>query len=991
MSYAYRTAFRNAHGTSGYSPSAAVVTAAGPNVRSAYRYRATFALSAGQPVIVTSAETGPEPTDADGDQLTGGEELAIGSNPHAFSTDGDTLGDGFERSSGLTNGTRSMFRVAAVNAAGTGTRSDSSAAFVPATFGGFSEFSAPTQMVTGTAVPISGRLFDQDGTAVDAIRVYRDADGNGVLDVAIDQLLHADPTPGDGFEWDTSTLASGVHRLFTAAMKGGSVVASTPLTVTAAQWWALSIGPTTHGKALYTATGELSTGLPQGVGKPVYVAPGTDINDAWIAAVNEHVSGTIEVHHNGKKLYEYAFGSAAFRVGLLGALATQVSNDPNAKNTFGITLPDDTKLIVLEDLTAAKNNDFDYDDQYWVVTWSPLLVDLDVDSNNDGKIDPDNTAAGTDDPIEEQSPGCILFVNSDDDDRNGVADVVDVGRVSGENDLVEIVVAAAPAVSSGVGSLIVTYDETLVRLYARPDRSGGIVSGSSVAGQSVLYAEGRTPGTSLVTVAWTVGGLRASDTVRLTVPHYPATIDVDIDSDNNNDFLPPTRSEWEDTLENHDYGIGKLIMLDNQRRPLTPIVMELPTGLPVNSPAVGVRVDWSATGPAGQVRLWNRFLADAVRNPAAVTEGGNQILPGIVCKLSDLNYNPQTGTIMIWAEGVRENEQLKTLAGVEAAPRVDERIRGTLVVNGDAAAFDEVKYIVANEDSFYYALHTKQEVRNALASRGVYTFVDLPKFSLERKSPLDLRGLGVPDDANLLLGEGSGIAGFKAMVYQDYITGEDQYVLAFAGTDDTFGQFLDWLLFGAEGDWKNNFDQGLGRGTPPQYEAAMKTGDGLSKSDGIHAGHLIVTGHSLGGGLATAAAVVGGFRADTFNAAWLRKETLLEPDGLGGTRARYPGSLVNFAGAVGTINAHYVDWDILTYFQTQFRQLDPTIASVGLRHELDGPHDFNLTVADPIPLASLYYMSELHKNSSVLYGLLVTEDRLGHITIDLLGYIAYFS
>ena len=310
MSYAYRTAFRNAHGTSGYSPSAAVVTAAGPNVRSAYRYRATFALSAGQPVIVTSAETGPEPTDADGDQLTGGEELAIGSNPHAFSTDGDTLGDGFERSSGLTNGTRSMFRVAAVNAAGTGTRSDSSAAFVPATFGGFSEFSAPTQMVTGTAVPISGRLFDQDGTAVDAIRVYRDADGNGVLDVAIDQLLHADPTPGDGFEWDTSTLASGVHRLFTAAMKGGSVVASTPLTVTAAQWWALSIGPTTHGKALYTATGELSTGLPQGVGKPVYVAPGTDINDAWIAAVNEHVSGTIEVHHNGKKLYEYAFGSA---------------------------------------------------------------------------------------------------------------------------------------------------------------------------------------------------------------------------------------------------------------------------------------------------------------------------------------------------------------------------------------------------------------------------------------------------------------------------------------------------------------------------------------------------------------------------------------------------------------------------------------------------------------------------------------------------------
>jgi hypothetical protein len=334
---------------------------------------------------------------------------------------------------------------------------------------------------------------------------------------------------------------------------------------------------------------------------------------------------------------------------------------------------------------------------------------------------------------------------------------------------------------------------------------------------------------------------------------------------------------------------------------------------------------------------------------------------------------------------------LKTLAGVEAAPRVDERIRGTLVVNGDDAAFDEVKYMVANEDSFYYALHTRQEVRNALASRGVYSFADLRKFSLQPKSPLDLRRLGVPDTANLLLGEGSGIAGFKAMVYQDYITGDRQYVLAFAGTDDTFGQFLDWLLFGADGDWKNNFDQGLGRGTPPQYEAAMKTGDGLSKSDGIADGHLIVTGHSLGGGLATAAAVVGGFRADTFNAAWLRKETLLEPDGLGGKRERYPGSLVNFTGAVGTIKSYYVDWDILTYFQTQFRRLDDTMAPVGLRHELDGPHDFNLTVADPIPLLSLSFMYDLHLNPSVLYGLLVTEDSLGSITIDLLGYVAYFS
>jgi len=617
-----------------------------------------------------------------------------------------------------------------------------------------------------------------------------------------------------------------------------------------------------------------------------------------------------------------------------------------------------------------------------------VALDLDVDSNNDGAIDPDNGPAGKDDRIEEQSPGRIIFANTDDDDGNGVADALDAGPVESESDLARVLLTVAP--DTAPGNIILTYDDSIVRLYKHATRHGPIASGVAIATDGFFYVEGRSAGTTIVTATYP-DATRVNDTIRLTVLPYPDTIDVDIDSDNNNGFLSPARSEWEETLEDHDYGIGKLIMLDNDRRSLTPIALEIPAGMPKNDPALGVRIDWNPMGPAGEVRLWNRVWADGVRNPAPVSQGGNRIEPGARTRLADLNYNPQTGALMIWAEGVRENAQLKTLAGVEAAPRVDERIRGTLVVNGDDAAFDEVKYMVANEDSFYYALHTRQEVRNALASRGVYSFADLRKFSLQPKSPLDLRRLGVPDTANLLLGEGSGIAGFKAMVYQDYITGDRQYVLAFAGTDDTFGQFLDWLLFGADGDWKNNFDQGLGRGTPPQYEAAMKTGDGLSKSDGIADGHLIVTGHSLGGGLATAAAVVGGFRADTFNAAWLRKETLLEPDGLGGKRERYPGSLVNFTGAVGTIKSYYVDWDILTYFQTQFRRLDDTMAPVGLRHELDGPHDFNLTVADPIPLLSLSFMYDLHLNPSVLYGLLVTEDSLGSITIDLLGYVAYFS
>jgi hypothetical protein len=256
----------------------------------------------------------------------------------------------------------------------------------------------------------------------------------------------------------------------------------------------------------------------------------------------------------------------------------------------------------------------------------------------------------------------------------------------------------------------------------------------------------------------------------------------------------------------------------------------------------------------------------------------------------------------------------------------------------------------------------------------------MPDFCLQPKSPLDLRRIGVPDEANLRLGEGSGVAGFKAMLYQDYITGDRQYVLAFAGTDGPSDI----------SDWYNNIVQGSGMGAPAQYVAAMLIGDKLATQSDIPAGNLIVTGHSLGGGLASAAAVVGGIRADTFNAAWLREETLREPDGMGGFRELYPGSLGRLAGAPGSVAAYYVDWDILTYFQRRASNVI-SIHPVGTLLELDGPHDAELAWADPIPLATLYLMYDLHLMPSVLYGLLVKENSFGRITIDMLGYDAYFG
>ncbi len=61
-----------------------------------------------------------------------------------------------------------------------------------------------------------------------------------------------------------------------------------------------------------------------------------------------------------------------------------------------------------------------------------------------------------------------------------------------------------------------------------------------------------------------------------------------------------------------------------------------------------------------------------------------------------------------------------------------------------------------------------------------------------------------------------------------------------------------------------------------------------------------IAGHSLGGGLASAASIVSGFHAYTFNAAGLH------PDTVGG---------MNLANAASLIDAYKVDYDILTWVQ----------------------------------------------------------------------------
>jgi pimeloyl-ACP methyl ester carboxylesterase len=105
---------------------------------------------------------------------------------------------------------------------------------------------------------------------------------------------------------------------------------------------------------------------------------------------------------------------------------------------------------------------------------------------------------------------------------------------------------------------------------------------------------------------------------------------------------------------------------------------------------------------------------------------------------------------------------------------------------------------------------------------------------------------------------------------------------------------LDWsldaaLYFGGNGDWAVNFAQGLGRQTS-QYTDAIAAGKRAAIE--AHADwnkRLIITGHSLGGGLASAAAIAARIekpdlriRSTTYNAAGLHANTARQA---GGTRA----------------------------------------------------------------------------------------------------------
>lgn len=154
--------------------------------------------------------------------------------------------------------------------------------------------------------------------------------------------------------------------------------------------------------------------------------------------------------------------------------------------------------------------------------------------------------------------------------------------------------------------------------------------------------------------------------------------------------------------------------------------------------------------------------------------------------------------------------------------------------------------------------------------------------------------------------------GFRAAIYTD---GNGRYVLAFAGSNDVQ-------------DWINNARQGVGWDAE-QYDQAVQL---AREAEAAFGDNLVITGHSLGGGLAATASLAIGNTAVTFNAAGVHDDTL-RGLGLDPATAR-----ADAAG--GLIRRYNIGGEILTSSQEDV---------IGLNHLLPDAPGHEIVLADPDP------------------------------------------
>ncbi|MEO0501322.1 MAG: Mbeg1-like protein [Pseudomonadota bacterium] len=176
----------------------------------------------------------------------------------------------------------------------------------------------------------------------------------------------------------------------------------------------------------------------------------------------------------------------------------------------------------------------------------------------------------------------------------------------------------------------------------------------------------------------------------------------------------------------------------------------------------------------------------------------------------------------------------------------------------------------------------QRELDKALMAQDVYETNAAPPPGWRVASQADLAAIGLTP-ADLTIPDSN----FQARVYVAGSGSNTDYVVAFRGTE-----------FTSLSDWNNNLRQGVG-GDSPYYDQAIQIG----RQTALSGADVEFVGHSLGGGMASAAAVASGYDASTYNAAGLSNNTI--------DRA----TAANPNGASGEVTAYYVPGEILHNIQ----------------------------------------------------------------------------
>ena len=217
--------------------------------------------------------------------------------------------------------------------------------------------------------------------------------------------------------------------------------------------------------------------------------------------------------------------------------------------------------------------------------------------------------------------------------------------------------------------------------------------------------------------------------------------------------------------------------------------------------------------------------------------------------------------------------------------------------------------------------------------RGREFAVSVPPEGWHRMDDAVLREAGI-DPAMLHDGK----SGFGANFYRN---GQGHVVLAFTGTDE--GR-----------DWRHNLRQGLGL-RDVQYDQAIALAGEARRAFGQD---LVITGHSLGGGLAAAASMVHEVPAVTYNAAGVSDSTL--------ERYGFDAEVLKQEAAEGLIRSYAVDRELLTHLQEESFPLKYTMPDApGHRIELPDPDPLSFGQR-LIPGRMLMHRVDLHYIDAVM-------------------------